>query len=29
VSRDCGPGINTPSHNTFFLLRHFDAIFSE
>jgi hypothetical protein len=27
VSRDCGPDINTPSHNTFFLLRHFDAIF--
>lgn len=26
VSRAYGVGINTPSHNTFFLLRHFDAI---
>lgn len=26
MSRDCGPGINTPSHNSFFLLRHFDAV---
>ena len=25
ASRDCGPSINTPSHNAFFLLRHFDA----